>query len=220
MQRKSHTVLFAGPSLRTELRNELLNDDIQLLPPIRRFDIPRLLESNFRGTMIIADGYFYQDMSVGHREIMDAIALGCKVFGLSSMGAIRAYEMRDYGMTGFGKVYDWFFKIDDFQDDEVALMHAPVEPYFQLTEPLVHYRECLFQLLLAGEISKAEHDQLLDKLKKQFFGLRTLAQFRQLLETSTRIDPSLVIMNFDQYRIKQSDLEQFCKRRLWENNLS
>ena len=67
---------------------------------------------------------------------MDAIEQGWTVFGLCSMGAIRAYELRNFGMKGVGKVYQRFFQMEDFQDDELALFHEPVFPF---TLPFVNF---------------------------------------------------------------------------------
>lgn len=216
MPHESPTILFAGPSLRPELRRRIEKEDIRLSPPVRRFDIPLLLKEGFRGTLIIVDGYFYQDMSVGHAEIRGAIDAGCHVFGLSSMGAIRAYELKDWGMAGFGKVYEWFFRMDDFQDDEVALLHESDEPFRSMSEPLIHIRECLGDLIDSGAASKEEADKVLTAMKEQFFGTRTLDRLSAYLEAFTRADAKMVIKGFERYRIKHSDLEDFIRLRVWE----
>ena len=50
----------------------------------------------------IVDGFFHQQPSVWHREILYALSQGVPVFGGASMGALRAAELADYGMTGVG----------------------------------------------------------------------------------------------------------------------
>ena len=68
------------------------------------------------------------------------------MWGLSSMGAIRAREMAHLGMRGYGSVYAPFATEGDFQDDEVALLHEPNAPYRPVSEPLVHLREAVAHL--------------------------------------------------------------------------
>ena len=76
-------------------------------------DILKLLKQEFEGNIVIVDGIFQQVIAVGHAEIREALEKGIDILGMSSMGAIRAYEMRDLGMKGYGKVYDWFFRMED-----------------------------------------------------------------------------------------------------------
>ena len=209
MPPSTSTKLFAGPSLTPSAKEQAEILDIDIQPPIQRGDLPRLLDSGFCGTIVIADGLFYRKIPVGHIEIREAINAGCTVYGLSSMGAIRAYEMRNLGMIGFGKVYEYFFKLDDFQDDEMALLHAPVPPYLALSEPLVHFRYCLDILLNEKLISSTQKAAILKILKNMYFGKRTLKQFLNLLSQQGFTQTKIVEDNFENYRIKQQDLFLF-----------
>src|SRR4051795_13634825 len=92
-------ILFAGPSMPGSLR---LPEGATVLPPVRRGDVPALLRDRRPGALAIADGLFHQSLAVGHVEIRDALDAGWQVWGLSSMGAIRACEMRYLGMRGCG----------------------------------------------------------------------------------------------------------------------
>ena len=64
-------------------------------------------EGGLRGARVIGliDGVFFQESSVGHREILAALKSGVRVVGASSMGAIRAAELHTLGMEGMGEVY-------------------------------------------------------------------------------------------------------------------
>ena len=98
-------------------------------PPVRRLDVAKLTATERRpGTLVIVDGLFHDTLAVGHAEIREAMRRGWRVWGLSSMGAIRAREMAPLGMKGFGRVFERFEAEADFQDDEVALLHEPRPP--------------------------------------------------------------------------------------------
>ena len=215
MPTKSRTVLYAGPSLNDISRKLIQENNIRLLPPIERHQIPKLSEG-FQGTIIIADGVFRQNLAVGHAEIRHAITRGIRIWGLSSMGAIRAYEMQTLGMRGYGKVFDWFQKEEDFQDDEVALLHSPVPPYASASEPLVHFRECLIDLIEKKSINQNIADLIIGHLKNLFFGDRTMDLFFQLLEQHKCSNIRLIKKEFNKYRIKEIDLELFLRNRIWD----
>lgn len=207
--------LFAGPTLNNHLAQLATGKGFEICPPVRRFDIPRLLEKGYHGVLVIVDGFFFQDMSVGHAEILFALNRGCEVFGLSSMGAIRAHEMQSFGMKGYGKVFSWFSKFEDFQDDEVALLHGEGPEYLKLSEPLVHFRECLQHLQSTSKISAKQHEVIISALKHQFFGNRTIHLFEQLIDEQTALSGSAVTAEFEPYRIKTHDLEQFIIEEPW-----
>ncbi len=79
----------------------LKRERIIVLPPVKRGDVEKLISEREPGAMAIVDGLFQQCLSVGHAEIRSAVAAGWQVWGLSSMGAIRAYEMRNMGVRGY-----------------------------------------------------------------------------------------------------------------------
>ena len=210
---KLQTTIFAGPSL-TPAAVQLINEKgYALLPPIKRGDLVALLDKGFRGRVIIADGVFHQVMSVGHREIMNAIAGGCEVCGVSSMGAIRAFELRNSGMRGFGRVYSLFFEFEDFMDDEVALIFEATPPYRVMSEPLVHFRECINYLIIQGKISQPQGHAIIGKMKELYFGERTLQLFEELVLTHTGTHLKELIDTFESFRCKSSDLLN-CIREL------
>jgi len=207
------TIIFAGPSL-TPAVIQLINEKgLTLYPPVKRGDLGGLLDNGFKGRIVIADGVFQQVLSVGHHEIRKAIASGCQVYGVSSMGAIRAFELRDYGMQGYGKVYSFFFEFDDFMDDEVALLFEPIPPYRSISEPLVHFRECINYLIDEGKLSKGQGQTIINRLKELYFGERTLYVFGELLLASTGQHLKELINNFDSFRCKSLDLMN-CIREL------
>lgn len=209
--------MFAGPTLHgiglpTALR------EIFVLPPLRRGDIERLVTSHPPGAIIMVDGVFYQSLAVGHAEIRTALEEGWAVWGLSSMGAIRAYEMRHWGVRGYGRVYRCFCEFDDFRDDEVAFLHEPEPPYRAFSEPLVHIRFWLRELVEKGILQTSQEQQILEILMSMWFGDRTLPCVRSLVvglipNCQDVVDATL--KDFDRFRVKSHDLSEFLRKKIW-----
>jgi len=188
---------------------------VTVLPPARRGDVAALVARFTPRTLVLVDGVFHQVLAVGHVELRDAIAAGWTVWGLSSMGAIRAREMQHMGMRGFGEVFSRFCEPGDFRDDEVTLLHTPGPEYRELSEPMVHLRVALDDLSARGAISSAQARDIRDHLLGRYFGDRTLALFARLLrEHGAEIEPDdrpgeVSWPGFDRYRIKCHDLIRF-----------
>lgn len=126
-------IAFAGPSL-SGVPAPL---GIEMRPPARRDDVRRAADEGARAILII-DGAFGDGPSVGHKEILLALARGVRVIGAASMGALRAAECRDWGMEGVGRIYDDYASGRRIADADVALLHGPASlGYCPVTLPLV-----------------------------------------------------------------------------------
>jgi hypothetical protein len=219
---KSNCLVFAGPTLvGTNAKTTLPEVGIELFPPVKRGDIEALVTVRSPGAVAIVDGLFHQCLSVGHAEIRLAVSAGWQVWGLSSIGAIRAYEMRDMGVLGYGKVYEYFNECEDFRDDEVALMHEPQAPYRALSEPLVHIRLWLRELVRSGCLIKRQERRLLDRLMSLWYGDRTLPDVRSMVvqlipDRVAKVDATLA--SFDRFRVKCHDLNDFLQERPWKSD--
>ena len=170
---KPDIAVFVGPTGAgvEEIEVAMREPRILRMPPIARGDLLSLPETV--STILIVDGYFGEVPSVGHLELLDALCRA-RIFGCSSLGAIRAFELRNDGMIGLGRIYGKFTSETDFMDDEVALLHAP-EPYFwPLSVPLVNVRFALAALQDAGKCDAHCAKTLVDELKRKYFGDRTL----------------------------------------------
>ncbi|TMJ43028.1 MAG: hypothetical protein E6G89_02470 [Alphaproteobacteria bacterium] len=131
-------IIFAGPTIRKPDIIRLC--DATILPPAAMGDIYRAARQRPRAIGII-DGDFEGAPSVWHKEILWAMAEGIEVFGASSMGALRAAELANFGMCGIGEIFAAYVagRLED--DDEVAVEHGPAEMnYITLSEPLVNIR--------------------------------------------------------------------------------
>ncbi|MFN2530925.1 MAG: TfuA-like protein, partial [Pyrinomonadaceae bacterium] len=105
MSKISNCLIFAGPTLIGVDISASAKRRVKVLPPVKRGDIEKIVCMRKPAAMAIVDGLFHQCLSAGHAEIRLAVTSGWQVWGLSSMGAIRAYEMRDMGVRGYGRVY-------------------------------------------------------------------------------------------------------------------
>lgn len=208
-------LIFVGPSLSPRAQELIAQHQLAVQPPVCRGDIDRLMGSGFLGTLIMVDGRFKEVLAVGHAEIRHALEKGCSVYGLSSMGAIRAYEMETLGMQGFGKVFQYFKKEEDFQDDEVALLHGQSPFFYTFSEPLVHFRECVKEYVGNGQLSKEAGQVIIATLKEQYFGKRTMDQFCTLMAQHGGITTEEIPRDFDRFRIKQQDLIHFLEVAPW-----
>jgi hypothetical protein len=170
-------------------------------------------------TIALVDGYFHQVPAVGHQELRRLIEAGWQVWGLSSLGAIRAFELREFGVKGFGVVFEWFCAHPEFRDDEVALMHLPIAPFEPISEPLIHMRFGLADLVSRGKLTADQQSAVLEHMEALWYGHRTLAEIERVLRIVT--DGSSVewtrdwLTDFDQYRVKSSDLSSFLRETPW-----
>jgi hypothetical protein len=210
---------FVGPTYeRVKDRTLIPRAGFEVMPPVRRGDIRALL--NYEpGVIVIIDGRFHQSLAVGHAELRLAIEAGWVLWGLSSMGAIRAFEMRTMGMRGFGEVYQHFLAEGDFQDDEVALLHAADPPFVALSEPLIHIRHFLAELETSQGIDRQVAQQIVDDLKAKWFGERNLPALVSLISRYCGPDVANVarsyIREFDRFRVKTRDLVAFFEGAYW-----
>lgn len=210
--------IFVGPTASGMRLADLLGENVAIRPPVRRGDLRQLVdESSEPGDVAIVDGTFHSYPSVSHAEIRDALGSGWSVWGLSSMGAIRAAEMSQHGMRGFGAVYDRYATCDDFDDDEVAQIHEADAPYRPLSEPMIHLREFVRALTDRLVLSQATANSIVSRLKNRWYAERTLFLLRQLLTEAgcAASDINEPLNAFDQFRLKRIDLVKFLAERPW-----
>jgi hypothetical protein len=163
----SGTVVFLGPSCPIAAAAEIL--DAEFRPPARRGDFYRLLTTDV-AIIVLIDGVFHVDPSVGHREILAAVDEGIAVIGASSMGALRASELCDLGVEGYGTIFRWYRDGYIDGDDEVALHHGTAEHrYVALSEPLVNIRATLLSAAQSGCLSNSQADALLQEARATFY---------------------------------------------------
>jgi hypothetical protein len=212
------TLLYAGPTLaRARQLGDVDVTGLIVLSPIKRGDLAHAVRRGPPGIAIIADGYFHlENLSVGHAEIRDALARGWEIWGVSSMGAIRAAELHHLGMRGFGVVFERYRDDPELRDDEVALLHEPGPPYREVSEPLIHVRVLLDNLVARGLLSAPAASSILDDAMQRWFGERTIPWLRKLLALHV---PADIVTNLsaelDRHRVKSHDLIALLRARPW-----
>jgi hypothetical protein len=146
-----NAVIFAGPSLPPAFRP----DDLALewRPPVKQGEV---YEAALARPAIIGiiDGYFEVTPTVWHKEILWAMAQGIHVYGSASIGALRAAELRHFGMVGIGRIFAAYRDGILTDDDEVAVLHGPEEVgYPAITEAMVNIRATLDYAVAEGILS-------------------------------------------------------------------
>jgi hypothetical protein len=214
--------LFAGPTLhQTRLGPEAVaRQGVTLRPPIRRGDIPGLLteHAGAPGTIVIVDGRFGDVMAVGHREILFAIEAGWTVWGLASMGAIRAAELNSHGVRGYGNAYT-YLRDTMAPDDEVAVLHGPAPTYEPVSEALIDIRAFLSELSVRGSLDAEAADRLVADLATTWFGHRTITR---LIQAAVELGPGVTgaiedgLSLLPAIRVKAADLKRFLVEQPWQ----
>jgi hypothetical protein len=164
--------VYIGPSLaRREVERRLPGAEIR--PPVRHGDLARI-PARAGDTVLLVDGLFLHSAAVRHKEILALLADGVAVAGSSSMGALRAAELGEYGMRGVGRVYDLYRRGVIDGDDEVAIVHADEEAGLRpLSEPMVNIRLDLDRALAADVLDPAGHARLVSAVKAMPFRERS-----------------------------------------------
>jgi hypothetical protein len=214
----AEVTLFAGPSTYGLDRAALLHGGVQLRPPVRRGDVHRLAEAaSTPGVLVICDGVFQSVPAVSHAELCAAIDAGWQVWGVSSIGAIRAFELRDEGMHGFGYVYEQLLRHEDFTDDEMCLLHFPEDPWFPLTEALVNLRHALDVRGAAAGLPADAGARALATLSRAWFGDRTPESMQAALVDAgmPASDAQAILAWTAANRVKSIDLQRLMQARPW-----
>ncbi len=112
-------VIFLGPTLSIEKAKEILDADYR--PPAKKGDLLQLIPRDVKFVGLI-DGYFLQDYPPTPIEVYNLLRKkDIVVYGSSSLGALRAVELKKFGMIGIGKIFELFLKGVIDSDDEVAV---------------------------------------------------------------------------------------------------
>jgi hypothetical protein len=147
-------IAFAGPSLPAADRAGFLG--IEWRPPAEAGDLLRLTAAA-PATICLIDGWFDHRPAVRHKEILLLLSRGVRIFGASSMGALRAAEMHPFGMIGIGAIFRAYASGRISGDDEVALIHGPESwDWRPLSVPLIDVRATLWRAMRQRIVTKVE----------------------------------------------------------------
>jgi hypothetical protein len=180
----SACTVFVGPTLPRARVAELL-PEARIRPPVRHGDLLRL-DAGRGDTVLIIDGLFLQTASVRHREILYLLDHGVTVAGSSSMGALRAAELWQYGMRGYGEVFRLYRDGEIDGDDEVAIVHGTAEDgYRAYSDPAVSIRVALRDATAAGVLDPGEAEQLLADVIATPFRSRSFRALERRMPAAT-----------------------------------
>ena len=171
-------LIYTGLSLPFSEAKEILDshDDIEVVykKPIKRGDLSHDIKEN-PDIIAIIDGVFHQNSAVGHREILSVMKKGVKVYGSSSMGALRASELDVLGMEGIGYCYNEYASGNVTSDDDVAVM-LDSETLEALSVPLISMNYVFTNAVAENIITKEEKDELIKITKETYYPKRNYAQ--------------------------------------------
>jgi hypothetical protein len=177
-------IIFLGPSLSTEKAKKILEADYR--KPAKKGDLLQLV---FKETNIVGliDGFFLQDYPPTPIEVYNLLRKkGTKVYGSSSLGALRAVELSKYGMIGVGKIFNLFRNGIIDSDDEVAVTFTDYSNF--KSEALIDIRYNLF-LAHKSKVIDTEAKRIILKISKQtYFPYRT---YNDILDKSKLKHPEI-----------------------------
>jgi hypothetical protein len=187
-------LVYVGPSLDAEQVRERIPEAI-IRPPAKQSDlISDLME--FEPThVLLIDGEFSQALSVWQKEVVYALQIpGVKaVYGASSMGALRAADLADFGMVGVGRIFRWYDEGVITDESEVALLYyqRPDGSYVSATVPLVNIRAALDKAVEMGAVELPTAEAILAYCAKVHWTERTPSALKAvpgLLSWLERVD--------------------------------
>ncbi|MDF0680262.1 MAG: TfuA-like protein [Candidatus Nitrosocosmicus sp.] len=166
---RSKPVIFLGPSLSREKARKILDADYRL--PAKKGDLLQLILKEVHIVGLV-DGYFLQDYPPTPIEVYNLLRKrNVKVFGSSSLGALRAVELGKYGMIGIGKIFRLFRDGILESDDEVAVTFTDYTNY--KSEALIDIRYNLFLAQKYNIIDSSTGRSILKVSKQTYFPYRT-----------------------------------------------
>jgi TfuA protein len=145
--------------------------------PIKRGDLDWATKNQGQIAVII-DGRFDQTLAISPGEIMDAMRAGVRVFGSSSMGAMRAVELRHQGMIGYGAIFEYLLKEDYFKDDYLAQVFAEDITGWEASPSYIDVFFNLRHLVEKNKISKREFTGILNLLDRTHYSNRSFENMR------------------------------------------
>lgn len=171
---------FIGPTISRKDARDVL--DANFFGPAKMGDVYRVLGAGVE-LIVLIDGVFHQQQAVWQRELLEAIELGVKVIGASSMGALRAAELHAFGMIGHGQVFQWYRDGQLDGDDEVAQYHTEEAfGYQHFSTPLVDIRYQLNRAERSGILGPDSTQYVIDQLKLLPFPQRHWSTVFELLQ--------------------------------------
>ena len=188
-------IVFLGPSLKLDKARKIINAEFK--PPAKKGDFINLSLMSDTRKIVLIDGVFLQDYPPTPIEVFQVIRKSnFKVYGASSIGALRAVELEKFGMEGVGKIFELYKKEIINSDDEIAVTFD--SDYNLISEAMIDIRYNIF-LAWKLQIIDKETKQIMIKLAKRiYFPYRS---YDNIIEKSLDLFPShrKFILKFKDY---------------------
>jgi hypothetical protein len=186
-------LFFVGPSVARDEFVEACKSipaEVQVRPPAQQGDLLRLHHC-LPDVVGILDGFFFQQPSILHKEILWTMQRGVRVLGAASLGALRAAELNVFGMEGIGAIYKMYKAGRIEGDDEVAVLHADAaDGWRPLSDPLVNIRWNLRLAVARRVVSARAASDVLASARSLHFTQRTFdAALHLARRHGTRAEP-------------------------------
>lgn len=169
--------IFCGPTLPEADAARLAREaglHARVHGPVAQGDVLAAVRHGTDAILII-DGVYERTPAVWHKEILHALDEGLPVVGCSSMGALRAAECAEYGMSGVGEVYRQVSTGEIVADADVAVAHlGPDDDYRATSVALVDLRATVDALLARGELTTPTAEAVVAAARTLFFPERRL----------------------------------------------
>ncbi|MCC2678669.1 MAG: TfuA-like core protein [Pseudobdellovibrio sp.] len=157
--------------------------------PVQRGQVLRDIADGYNVIAII-DGQFEQNLAVTPSEVMDALRSGVRVYGSSSMGAMRAAECENYGATGYGKIFDFIKDSPTFRDDYLGQLFISRNAGWQ-TKTYMDFYFAAQDLVTKKKISKKTALTLCELYENLFYAERSEAALTQSIQNLKKGSASL-----------------------------
>lgn len=201
MRNKARIKIYSGITLDESSVKRILPQAF-FSRPISRGDLLGDIRERYHVICII-DGTFHHFPAVNCGEIMDAMRSGLRVYGTSSMGALRASELDVHGMIGHGAIYEHIKQSPFFRDDYLGQTFE--EEAGATRRASVPYIDLFFSMKKLMEIKRIT--------KKQF---EHICQFYRNLHYTDRNLPMLFQM-IDRHFSRKRELIRTLKASLARN---
>lgn len=154
--------------------------------PVQRGDVLSDIDRPVNRILIL-DGHFHQSLAVSPGEIMDALRRGIRIYGASSMGALRAVELEPYGMVGCGRIFEHIRDQGSFRDDYLGQVYSADAPDLQARSvSYVEFHLNLLELRARRRIDRASFERLCRTYRELHYSERDLASLASRLRQRFR----------------------------------
>ena len=177
-------IIFLGPSLEINKAKKIINADFK--PPAKKGDFINLSLLRDKRDIVLIDGVFLQEYPPTPIEVFQVVInKNFKVYGASSIGALRAVELEKFGMKGIGKIFELFKKNLINSDDEIAVTFD--SEYHLLSEAMIDIRYNIFLCWKKGIIDKETKQIMVNLAKRIYFPFRN---YENIIRKSLQLYPS------------------------------